>query len=1359
MKKNIIRSLALLGAMAVTASSAVLSGKVSGSNAVYSTSEWTVYSGADKQFDVAEGLTVCVENAGVDLTGSTAKIDDLSLYVKFYIKNQDALDSFKASGCVELAQDTYDKSELNWLLSDRELHIGDNELEFNLSEAYSQCIDDSDYFNIKKPINWFRIFSTTDAKTGQELYTKTDYAMLKEVKLRDNRTAGLNFGTGKTSDTYLQLSSPLKSVPQTIEASVKQNPIKTQWSLLHGIGDAVEASAVPDTENGPGDVRYYKVDAGKRVSIGLSTELGIDTGKFTLNDLVLSFWCYNGSTAAEKLGTNGEQLRISSNKSNVAGNALYYPMADITLNPGWNHIQLKLSDWPQWIMGSFSVKDIQSFGIDTESYTNGSSSTRYFSDFELSTLNKEISSVEWQLGSSIGSPKDYLTSGPGNDAIYYSISAGTTVSVPLATNLNINAGKFNMNQLALSFWCYNSSDTAEKLGNDGEQIRISSNKDHISNNALYYPMADITLNPGWNHIQLKLSDWPQWIMGDFSVSNIQSFGIDTGTYKNFSASLRYFTDFELVALNDTNTKYLLSKGIGNEITYTTGSTDTPGSGLVCTKVSAGDTVPVTLNTNLGINAGKYNMDELALSFWCYSGSTVAEKLGDNGEQLRISSNESNVAGNALYYPMADITVNPGWNHIKLKLSDWPQWIMGDFSLSNIQSFGIDVEKYTNNGSAVRYFSDFKLEMINKSRPDDVKIEVTDNIDSNSLADNYMIFSNSSAANEDNIYALYLTSKGYPALLYGKKQFVLTKSVATGDWKDIAVVRNSDKTVSFYIDGAFIAKSNEKTENIGKFNTAHCIGADGKGNQVMFGEIADIRLWSDSRTAEEISSSRVSKNPGVISNGLNAETNGLIGGWFLVGDIQYVLESMPDISKYSNTAVYRGSRADDWSDYTIPSEIGDDYWSLVFVPDIQNLTNADDYNETWKSMAQWIADNIDKENIKHVISAGDSTWGNNDEQYTRAMKGFNKFNNLVSWSNMIGNHDYVWNASDRNSEKYREYFGESQIKNSATAETYVGCFDDPAGKTTTENSYYRFVVNGKKWMIVQLEYHPRMSVLTWAKNIIDSYSTDNVILTTHSYLDGYGDYANDAYMNYINESTDNASGGYIGDTTAEVWNVLKQCGNIKMILCGHSTNGTGAVVEKNETNSDGTTVPVLMINAQDADAGEGFRDGAAYYSNSPLGMLGIFRFSKDGSKVVLQYYSPAFNKSFSPEFNGESNSNSLKFGLSVLNCAHINTTVKVNENAATATTNGYTGDIFCTDCQEFIKLGKIIPASGGKNSPDSDGNNSNSSDIDSDADSNKTSPSTGDYIRYSMYVVFTVMLISGVVAVVTRRVLKRERKAR
>ena len=94
------------------------------------------------------------------------------------------------------------------------------------------------------------------------------------------------------------------------------------------------------------------------------------------------------------------------------------------------------------------------------------------------------------------------------------------------------------------------------------------------------------------------------------------------------------------------------------------------------------------------------------------------------------------------------------------------------------------------------------------------------------------------------------------------------------------------------------------------------------------------------------------------------------------------------------------------------------------------------------------------------------------------------------------------------------------------------------------------------------------------------------------------------------------------------------------------------------------------------------------------MLGILRFSEDGQYVALQYYAPTSEKSFSPtDPFGNADSNNLMYMLDVEKCSHKNTTIKINEDAATGATNGYTGDTYCIDCETMIEEGKIIKKTG------------------------------------------------------------------
>ena len=572
----------------------------------------------------------------------------------------------------------------------------------------------------------------------------------------------------------------------------------------------------------------------------------------------------------------------------------------------------------------------------------------------------------------------------------------------------------------------------------------------------------------------------------------------------------------------------------------------------------------------------------------------------------------------------------GWNYIELPLDDYSS-VGGSYDYTNIQFvrlYAHDAASAVLQAENTFRITDIKLvvkqevlEELAKQRPVTVK-EVTD---TTTLSGNQMIFSNTNVSGETP-YALYITSAGYPALLWGTTQYTLEENVCTNEWTKIKAVRNSEGYIEFYLNGVLKGKSEVvESDALGTFTTAHRIAADGTGGQLFKGRIANLRVYSD-----------------------NTATN-LIGSWQLAGNIEYVLDTMKDVSSNANHAVFRGTRASDWVTYDSVKEqaidyVGEDYWSMIFIPDIQNLTQPYyGYDQTWYKIAQWIADNVDDENVKHVIGAGDSTWDNKENvEYPIAQAGFDMFKNLVSWSNISGNHEYTWSQPNRTSTFYDSFFGEDYIKGTKAEETYVGSYEDPVGFSTTENSYYRFNVNGVNWMILQLEYYPRLSVLEWAKGIAEQYPSDNIILTTHGYLNGNAEYCNETRACFkTGDVKEDGTSDYLGNSTEKIWTELQTCTNIKMILCGHATTGTGAIAQKNEVNSVGETVPALMINAQDLDM-ESNGNGSAYFSDQAFGMLSILRFSADGTKATVQLYCPQYEMSYNPVGkNGLRDSNDIQ----------------------------------------------------------------------------------------------------------------------
>ncbi len=625
---------------------------------------------------------------------------------------------------------------------------------------------------------------------------------------------------------------------------------------------------------------------------------------------------------------------------------------------------------------------------------------------------------------------------------------------------------------------------------------------------------------------------------------------------------------------------------------------------------------------------EYLMQDLALSFWMYIGDISA--LNNTGIWLRLSTSTSYDKD---YLPCPNSKnwgLKQGWNHVVLPLSDFGNPTSANFDLYNLNLMEFRNVSFTK--PSVFRLADMKI--IATGGPSGAG-EVKPQKDTF-----YTVFSDEC---DDTVLPIALkinTKNGNPVLLWGGKKLVADCNVCTGERVHIAAVRDTEaKKLILYVDGEKVAESADyPTANIVP-SEPHAIGATAAGEERFPGVIADLRVWSVSRTADEIAANT---EPGSITG----DEEGLLGAWMLRGNITHVLDTLKD-SVGKNPVVFAGTRADQWIDYEVPEEIGDDYYTLVWVPDPQNVTISKGLQQ-WNDDMDWIAANVEKENIFHVASAGDDTWTDSVGTWNIVKNSFAKFWDKVSWSSCTGNHDYPGSTNDsvhyRDTTNYNNALGLAQIQSTAAKDTFAGWYEDD-GKTPetayvkhpsgTENSYYLFTINGVNWMLLQLEYQPRPSVLKWANEVLKQYPDYNVILVTHSLIGGSKDPKVAEYqgcwMNYTKE--EKAAGDFTDNTQSIYTNVVEPNSNVKMVLCGHASNPSygEAVLSRNETRKDGSVVYQMMLNAQylDTDDSTNF----AYYNDRCMGMLGLFRFSADGTKVAVNWYCPSDDKTYEPNPDG------------------------------------------------------------------------------------------------------------------------------
>ena len=281
------------------------------------------------------------------------------------------------------------------------------------------------------------------------------------------------------------------------------------------------------------------------------------------------------------------------------------------------------------------------------------------------------------------------------------------------------------------------------------------------------------------------------------------------------------------------------------------------------------------------------------------------------------------------------------------------------------------------------------------------------------------------------------------------------------------------------------------------------------------------------------------------------------------------------------------------------------YSIVIIPDQQVMTYY--YPEKLTNMYEWIADQIEPENVQMVLNLGDMTETNSNSDWTRAKAAYDIIAGKVPFMFVPGNHDYEGGganqSSSRDSANMNTYFPLSMFRE---METYGGAYSEDKGiADDSSNTWQTFEVNGNKYLLVALEFGPRDSVLAWAGDVIAAHPDHQTIILTHGYLDGdashlTGSGAPSSYK-FTHSETDPCNDG------DGVWDKLvSKHENIVMVLSGHI--GVDNVVTNTRIGDNGNEVKEFLIDGQWLDRD---LDG--------VGLVAMMNFSNNGQTVEFTYY--------------------------------------------------------------------------------------------------------------------------------------------
>ena len=311
-----------------------------------------------------------------------------------------------------------------------------------------------------------------------------------------------------------------------------------------------------------------------------------------------------------------------------------------------------------------------------------------------------------------------------------------------------------------------------------------------------------------------------------------------------------------------------------------------------------------------------------------------------------------------------------------------------------------------------------------------------------------------------------------------------------------------------------------------------------------------------------------------------------------------------------------------SKYQKPELSNPDSWSIILLPDVQSYMKNERNQPILDLMMRWITNNIETLNIQLVLATGDLVEHNDvmdpdyvtfDQpgvaQWKAVSRSFDILNGKVPYVATTGNHDYSYSDMQKKNSRFKDFFPPD--KNFLNQKMIRSAFINTDGIPTLENAALEFTSpDGKKYLVLNIEFGPRDAVLQWAGSVVNDkrYKDHRVILLTHSYLD--------SGSKHITRSDYPITDKNEGEA---IWQKLVQpASNIELVICGHIaspddfTKHTGFRTDK---NSAGKSVNQMLFNAQAL--------GGGWHGNGGDGWLRIIEFLPDGKTVKVRTFSPLF----------------------------------------------------------------------------------------------------------------------------------------
>lgn len=288
---------------------------------------------------------------------------------------------------------------------------------------------------------------------------------------------------------------------------------------------------------------------------------------------------------------------------------------------------------------------------------------------------------------------------------------------------------------------------------------------------------------------------------------------------------------------------------------------------------------------------------------------------------------------------------------------------------------------------------------------------------------------------------------------------------------------------------------------------------------------------------------------------------------------------------------------------------DAVWSMVVIPDSQNYSKSSVDRHVFTQMTEWIRDNKEEWRIGLVLHEGDIVNNNNTnnpssgdqnstQQWQNAQTSMHVLNGHLPYILAAGNHDFGTTNAQNRSTQINTYFKPSD--NPFNDPAQGGILAGTMNPGEIQNAYYDFTApDGRKLLVLSLEFEPRPSTVAWANQIaaLPEYADHTAVLLTHSYLTG-----NNTRPTGSNLPED-ASG-------EDLWQgLVSQHENFEMVFNGHFGGDQTGYLKS--TGIAGNSVHQMFFNTQHETYGGD-------------GWFRMVEFLEDGKTARVRAFSPLWD---------------------------------------------------------------------------------------------------------------------------------------